>query len=89
MLPCGVHILLDDFPGIRLPSSYFFIKTIESIVTVDAKTLFMPIEKSNTEDLDEAILDNEVCSQNMNGDCYEEIMKIMRKLRKEIKSDSE
>ena len=33
MLPCGVHILLDDFPGIRLPSSYFFIKTIESIVT--------------------------------------------------------
>ena len=41
------------------------------------------------EDLDEAILDNEVCNQNMNGDCYEEIMKIMRKLRKEIKNDRE
>ena len=41
------------------------------------------------EDLDNAILNNEVCSQNMNGDCYEEIMKIMRKLRKEIKNDRE
>jgi NTP pyrophosphatase (non-canonical NTP hydrolase) len=41
------------------------------------------------EDLDKAILDNEVCNQNMNGDCYEEIMKIMRKLREEIKNDRE
>ena len=41
------------------------------------------------EDLDNAILSNEVCSQNMNGDCYEEIMKIMIKLRKEIKNDGE
>ena len=41
------------------------------------------------EDLDKAILDNEVCNQNMNGDCYEEIMKIMGKLRKEIKNDRE
>ena len=41
------------------------------------------------EDLDEAILDNEICNQNMNGDCYEEIMKIMSKLSKEIRNDRE
>ena len=45
--------------------------------------------KQAFEDLDEAILDNEICNQNMNGDCYEEIMKIMSKLRKEIRNDRE
>ena len=45
--------------------------------------------KQAFEDLGEAILDNEICNQNMNGDCYEEIMKIMRKLREEIKNDRE